>query len=81
MFDFEQFVYIVDEETGKRDVVAMATIEELPATISALSSELGITNIALGGDITSYNALIKDDIVKYTKLNYTNNKIEVEVLE
>lgn len=81
MFDLEQLVYIIDDETDGKDVVAMSTIEELPATISALSSEMGIADVVLSGNIVTYNALLSDNIIQYSKLNYNQNEIKVEVVK
>ena len=81
MFDFEQLVYIIDDETNSRDIVAVSTIDELPATISGLSSEMGITNIVLGGNTVTYNTLLSDNIIQYSKLNYNQNEIKVEVIK
>ena len=81
MFDLEQLIYIIDDETNGKDIVAMSTIEELPATISALSSEMGIADIVLSGNIVTYNALLSDNIIQYSKLNYNQNEIKVEVVK
>lgn len=80
IFDLEQKVYVIDDETGERDIVAIAMAEELPAAISALSSEKQIPNIVLSGNFT-YSSLISEDIITYSKLNYNNNEIKVEVLK
>jgi hypothetical protein len=81
MFDLEQLVYIIDDETDSKDIVTMSTIEELPATISALSSEMGIANVVLSGNIVTYNTLLSDNIIQYSKLNYNQNEIKVEVVK
>ena len=81
MFDLEQLVYIIDDETDGKDIVAMSTIEELPATISALSSEMGIADVVLSGNIVTYNTLLSDNIIQYSKLNYNQNEIKVEVVK
>lgn len=81
MFDLEQLIYIIDDETNGKDIVSMSTIEELPATISALSSEMGITDVVLSGNIVTYNSLLSDNIIQYSKLNYNQNEIKVEVVK
>ena len=80
IFDLEQKVYMIDDETGKRDIVAIAVAEELPAVISALSSEKQISNVVLSGNFI-YSSLISEDIIAYSKLHYNNNEIKVEVLK
>lgn len=80
IFDLEQKVYVIDDETGERDIVAITIAEELPAAISALSSEKQIPNVVLSGNFT-YSSLIGEDIIAYSKLNYNNNEIKVEVLK
>lgn len=81
MFDLEQLIYIIDDETDGKDIVAMSTIEELPATISALSNEMGIADVVLSGNIVTYNTLLSDNIIQYSKLNYNQNEIKVEVVK
>ena len=81
MFDLEQLVYIIDDETDGKDIVAMSTIEELPATISTLSSEMGIADVVLSGNIVTYNTLLSDNIIQYSILNYNQNEIKVEVVK
>jgi hypothetical protein len=80
IFDFEQTVYIIDDDTGERDIVALAPAEELTAVISAICNEENIYNVILSGNLT-YSNLIKDSITTYSNLNYKNNKINVEVVK
>ena len=80
IFDFEQRVYIVNDETGERNIVAVAPAEELTAVISAICNEENIYNVVLSGNLT-YSNLIKDSITAYSNLHYKNNKINVEVVK
>jgi hypothetical protein len=80
IFDFEQTVYVMDDVTGERDIVALAPAEELTAVISAICNEKDIYDVILSGNLT-YSNLIKDSITAYSNLNYNNNKINVEVVK
>lgn len=80
IFDFEQKVYIMDDNTGEKDIVAVVPAEELTAIISAVSNEQDICDVILSGNLT-YSNLIKDNIIAYSKLHYKNNKINVEVVK
>ena len=80
IFDLEQKVYVIDDETGERDIVAIAMVEELPAAISALSNDKQISNVVLSCNFI-YSSLVSEDIIAYSKLNYNNNEIKVEVLK
>ena len=80
IFDFEQTVYIIDDSTGERDIVALAPAEELTSVISAICNEEHIYDVILSGNLT-YSNLIKNSIISYSNLNYNNNKINVEVVK
>lgn len=80
IFDFEQTVYVMDDDTGERDIVALAPAKELTAVISAICNEEDIYDVILSGNLT-YSNLIKDSITAYFNLNYKNNKINVEVVK
>lgn len=80
IFDFEQTVYIIDDNTGERDIVALAPAEELTSVISAVCNEEHIYDVILSGNLT-YSNLIKNSIISYSNLNYNNNKINVEVVK
>lgn len=78
IFDLEQKIYVYDTETGDLECVAIAAIEELPEVINAISAETGIPTVHLGGNLT-YAAMVSEDIVAYSKMHYSQNKIFVEV--
>lgn len=81
IFDFEQTVYIVDDNTGERDIIALAPAEELTSVISAICNEKDIYDVILSGNLT-YSNLIKDSIIAYSNLHYGhNNKINIEVVK
>ena len=80
LFDLHQKVYVVDTETGNKECVAIAPMEELPEVISALSSEKKINHVYLSGNSVFGNA-VSEDIVAYSKMNYSWNNIIVEVLK
>ena len=80
LFDLHQRVYIVDTETGDKECVAIASMEELPEVISAISNEKNVHHVYLAGNSVLGNA-VSEDIVTYTKRNYNWNNIIVEVLK
>ena len=80
IFDLEQKIYIYDTENGDLNCVAMATIEELPEVMNALSAEYGIPNIHLSGNLC-YATMLSENIVAYSKKHYNWNNIEVEVIK
>lgn len=79
IFDLEQKVYVYDTATGSLECVAISTIEELPSVINAVCAETGIQNVHLGGNL-SYAHIVSEDIIAYSKMNYSNqNELKVEV--
>jgi hypothetical protein len=80
MFDLNQRIFIVDPETGYKEQVAMAPMEELPEVISAISSEQHINQVLFAGN-SVFGKAVSEDVVTYSKLNYNNNEIKVEVLK
>lgn len=80
MFDLNQRIFIVDPETGYKEQVAMAPMEELPEAISAISSEQHINQVLFAGN-SIFGKAVSEDVVTYSKLNYNNNEIKVEVLK
>lgn len=80
MFDLNQRIFIVDPETGYKEQVAMVPMEELPEVISAISSEQHINQVLFSGN-SIFGEAVSEDVVTYSKLNYNNNEIKVEVLK
>ena len=80
MFDLNQRIFIVDPETGYKEQVAMVPMEELPEVISAISSEQHINQVLFAGN-SIFGEAVSEDVVTYSKLNYNNNEIKVEVLK
>jgi monoamine oxidase len=80
IFDLHQSVYIIDPSTGDKECIAIATMEELPEVISAISSEKKISKVLLSGN-SVFGDTVSESIVKYSKKNYNWNNIEVEVLK
>ena len=80
MFDLNQVIYIVDPKTGNREQVAIATMEELPEVICAISEAKKINKVLLTGN-SIFGAAVSEDVVAYSKLNYSGKNIEVEVMK
>ena len=79
LFDLHQKVYIVDIETGDKECVAIAPMEELPQVISAISNEKDVHHVYLAGNSVLGNT-VSEDIITYSKRNYSQNNIKVEVI-
>jgi len=80
MFDLHQRVYIVDTDTGDKECVAITTMEGLPEVISAISNEKKIDHVYLSGNSVFGNA-VSEDILAYSKMNYSWNNIVIEVIK
>lgn len=80
IFDLHQRVYIVDTDTSEKECVAVTTMEGLPEVISAISNEKQIKHVWLSGNSVFGNA-VSEDIITYSKRNYSWNNIVVEVLK
>ena len=80
LFNLDQRIYIVDPESGYTEQVAIATMEELPEVLSAISDSKHISKIWLCGN-SVFGQAIKEDILSYTKQHYSWNNIEIEVLK
>ena len=79
IFDLSQKIYVYDTETGSLECVAIASIEELPEVINAVCAETGIPNVQLGGNL-SYANMVSEDILAYSKMNYSHqNNLVIEV--
>jgi hypothetical protein len=80
LFDLNQTVYIVNPEVGEKEAVAMATLEELPEVISAISNSKNICKVTLSGNSIFGDTMAKD-ILAYSKIHYGCNNLEIEVLK
>ena len=80
LFNVEQAIYVVDPETGYKEQIAVATMEELPEVISAISDSQGINKVWLSGN-SIFGRAIQEDILTYSSSHYNQNNIEVEVLK
>lgn len=80
LFDLNQTIYIVDAATGHREKIAVATMEELPEVINAISDSKHIKKIWLTGNSILGHA-VSEDIITYGKMHYSENELEVEVLK
>jgi hypothetical protein len=80
MFDLHQSVYVVDPAVGNKEQVAITTLEELPEVISAICDARKVFKVTLAGN-SVYGAAVAEDLLTYSKKNYSWNNIEVEVLK
>ena len=79
MFDLHQNIFVIDDD-GTQTCVAIASMEELPEVISAISDSRGINKIILTGN-TVFGKAVSEDIIAYSKMHYSYNNIEVEVMK
>ncbi len=80
LFDLNQTIYVVDPDTGSKAAVAMATMEELPEVLTAVSNNRHICDILLSGN-SILGAAVAEDVMAYAKIHYGCNNINVEVLK
>lgn len=80
MFDLHQSIYVVDPAAGNKEQVAITTLEELPEVISAICDARQVFKVTLAGN-SVYGAAVAEDLLAYSKQNYSWNNIEVEVLK
>lgn len=80
MFDLHQNIYIVETDTGEKECIAKATMEELPEVISAICDAKNVNKVWLSGN-SIYGAAVSEDVISYSKKHYNWNNIEVEVLK
>ena len=78
LFTLEQNIYVIDGATGQQELVAKATVEDLPAVINAVCDSKKIYNVSLTGNPV-FGLAVAEDIKDYAKTYYSWNNIEVEV--
>ena len=60
-------------------VKEISNLNNLAPAIFALSQETSISKIILSGDV-SFNTRLKNEIIAYSKSNYSENNLEIEVI-
>ena len=80
MFDLKQEIFILDTETKETQVITTATLEELPEIICAVCHHKNLDDVLLTGN-SIYCSAVAEDVVTYSKINYNNKNINVEVLK
>ena len=80
LFSLNQNVYILDLESGNKELVATTAMEQLPEVISAVSDARHIPEIMLYGN-SILGAAVSEDIIAYSKMHYSWNEIKVEVVK
>lgn len=79
MFSMQQSVCIIDLDTNNILYSTSVSMDELPKVISSLSNEYSVPWVSLV-DTKVHGDKLAHDIVEYTKINYSNNNIEIEVI-
>ena len=80
MFEANQQVFIMDTDTNEIEYVTSVTMEELPEIVCAISNSKGLDEVLLTGN-SIYGSAVAEDIVAYSKMNYNEKNIKVEVLK
>lgn len=80
MFDLHQNIFVVEPETGDKECIAIATMEELPEVISAICDAKKVYSVLLSGN-SVYGEAVRQDLLTYSKKHYNWNNLEVEVLK
>lgn len=79
MFSLNQNIYVIDDD-GTHEIAVPANMEELPEIISALCHSKNIDKVMLTGN-SVFGAAVAEDILAYSKQQYKENNIEVEVVK
>jgi hypothetical protein len=79
LFTINSPIYIADPEAGKVDHICDVPLTSVVETISSLCAKENISQISLSGNPT-YGEQLAKDIIEYSKINYSENKIEIEVI-
>lgn len=79
LFDLHQRVFLVDTETNEKNWIAIAMIDSIPETVSALCDKQKVYSVTLTGN-KEYNNTLSKDILEYSRTHYNNNSIEIEVI-
>lgn len=80
LFTETQHIYLVDTESGKSNIAASATMDELSERVVDISDITKVNHIELHGAPT-FSAAMADDIRTYARTKYNNNEIFVEVVK
>lgn len=75
---YHQSIFIMKD--GKIDNMLVTTVEELPEQINNLCKCHKINNVKLKG-ISEYLTETANQIKEYATLNYSNNELNIEILE
>ena len=79
LFDLHQRIFLIDTETKEKNWIAIAMIDSIPETVSALCDKQKVYSIVLTGN-KGYNNTLSKDILEYSRTHYSNNLIEIEVI-
>lgn len=79
LFAMNSPVFILDTETGNLEHICDSALSLLPTTLSALSADKQIPKVCLSGN-KQYGDKLAKDILEYSKTNYSENIIEIEVI-
>lgn len=79
LFTMNSPVFILNTETDNLEYVCDSALSLLPTTLSVLSADKQIPKICLSGN-KQYGDKLAQDILEYSKTNYSENIIEIEVI-
>lgn len=79
LFAMNSPIFILDTDTGNLEHICDSGLLLLPTTLSALSADKQISKVCLSGN-KQYGYKIAQDTLEYSKTNYSENNIEIEVI-
>ena len=79
LFDLHQQVYLIDTDANKEDCIGLTELDKIPEMICSLCDNKKVYKVILSGN-KEYNNKLSNNILEYSKMNYNNNNIEIEVI-
>lgn len=80
LFTETQNIYLIDTDSGKSNIAATTTMDELSERIVDICDITKVNHVELFG-APAFSAAMADDIRMYARTKYNNNDIIVEVAQ
>lgn len=78
LFDLQQTILLLSDTDNTYMPIGQSETQDLGSTIALLCDTYQVNNVHLIGH-SAYAENIKKDILMFSKMNYNNNNIEVEI--
>lgn len=79
IFSLYQEIFIMNQELNGPELITISDLENLYKTIAELSNQKNVSKIVLANNPT-YCKKLAQDIEEYSKIHYSNNNLEIEVI-